>query len=393
MAQVAIVVVFALGTELVLSYYIRGTIPSLRAALSAALSLCVFFRAGSIFFFALAAIVAIASKYIIRLNGRHIFNPSNFAIVTLVFLLPWATTVQFIQWGDSQHVYYLIAAICFYVCYKTRTLATAVSFLAPYLILLVPSVAYLPVVFAPHHYGMLSPVLILFATFMITDPRTSPSGNVPRSMYGISIALAYFILELYGVRYSIFVALFLVLLVNAVSSFGMVYGARRVPMSAVALAPALAVWVAIFAFAYATEVSDFPQTKSPRAPSVDFVLFGIQSSELFACKGEPVLVPSEASGLESPARTEGAAWGDYNNDGFGDIFISNSDKPSRLYNNNKNGTFTDVTQEAALPSMSSTAAFFVDYDNNGTLDLFVASPMPRGGPTKQFFACAAYYFL
>jgi len=70
----------------------------------------------------------------------------------------------------------------------------------------------------------------------------------------------------------------------------------------------------------------------------------------------------------------GVAVGDYDNDGFDDIFISAVGQ-SHLFHNNGNGTFTDVTKSAGLwgPNEFSTGAAWVDYDRDGKLDLVVAN--------------------
>src|ERR1051326_8261297 len=70
----------------------------------------------------------------------------------------------------------------------------------------------------------------------------------------------------------------------------------------------------------------------------------------------------------------GAAIGDYDNDGYDDIFISALGQ-SHLFHNNGNGTFTDVTKAAGLwgPNEFSTGAAWVDYDKDGKLDLVVAN--------------------
>jgi len=69
----------------------------------------------------------------------------------------------------------------------------------------------------------------------------------------------------------------------------------------------------------------------------------------------------------------GAAVGDYNNDGFDDLYLTCLG-PNHLFKNNGNGTFTDVTQTANVNDPRwSTGAAFVDYDNDGKLDLFVAN--------------------
>src|SRR6202163_2389606 len=70
----------------------------------------------------------------------------------------------------------------------------------------------------------------------------------------------------------------------------------------------------------------------------------------------------------------GVAVGDYDNDGFDDLFVSALGQ-SRLFHNNGNGTFTDVTQKAGLagPHELSTSAAWVDYDKDGRLDLVVGN--------------------
>ena len=80
------------------------------------------------------------------------------------------------------------------------------------------------------------------------------------------------------------------------------------------------------------------------------------------------------AGLAVPMFGLGVAVGDYDNDGFDDLFISALGQ-SHLFHNNGNGTFTDVTRTAGMwgPNEFSTSAAWVDYDRDGKLDLVVAN--------------------
>src|SRR5438552_14253252 len=71
--------------------------------------------------------------------------------------------------------------------------------------------------------------------------------------------------------------------------------------------------------------------------------------------------------------TEGCAWGDYDNDGFLDLFVANLGQKNFLYHNNGEGTFNKVTTGSiATDVANSVCAAWGDYDNDGYLDLFVS---------------------
>jgi hypothetical protein len=80
---------------------------------------------------------------------------------------------------------------------------------------------------------------------------------------------------------------------------------------------------------------------------------------------------TEQAGLSNVGYGMGVAVGDYNNDGYPDLYVTNFGG-NILYRNNGNGTFTDVTREAGVESGGwSASAAFVDYDKDGYLDLYV----------------------
>ncbi len=84
---------------------------------------------------------------------------------------------------------------------------------------------------------------------------------------------------------------------------------------------------------------------------------------------------TKQAGLAVPMYGMGACAGDYDNDGHEDLYVTAALGPSHLYHNNGNGTFTDVTKQAGVDNDSrwGTSCAWLDYDNDGKLDLFVCN--------------------
>jgi FG-GAP-like repeat/ASPIC and UnbV len=101
-------------------------------------------------------------------------------------------------------------------------------------------------------------------------------------------------------------------------------------------------------------------------------------SQLFRNRGDGSFEDvSRQAGVDHAAFTKGAAWGDYDNDGYPDLYVSNYGEENFFYHNKRNGTFTEIAKQLRIekPLMSFPTWFF-DYDNDGLLDLFVASFVP-----------------
>lgn len=107
----------------------------------------------------------------------------------------------------------------------------------------------------------------------------------------------------------------------------------------------------------------------------------VYPSQLFRNNGDGTFTDvAEAAGVTNLRFAKSAAWGDYDDDGDPDLFVSNAG-PNRLYRNEGDGTFTDVAARVGIaePSRLAFVCWFFDFDNDGDLDLFVAdfsSPVP-----------------
>jgi enediyne biosynthesis protein E4 len=113
---------------------------------------------------------------------------------------------------------------------------------------------------------------------------------------------------------------------------------------------------------------------------MDVAFAGEATSEaLYKNKGGGTFIDvTTNAGLKKLRPSQGIAWGDYNNDGLVDLYIARGNLgtgpyKNTLYRNNGNGTFTDVTAQAGVGGGGNYwAAIWGDYDNDGYLDLFVA---------------------
>jgi hypothetical protein len=97
--------------------------------------------------------------------------------------------------------------------------------------------------------------------------------------------------------------------------------------------------------------------------------------QLFRNRGDGTFEDvAHRAGVDQVRFTKGVVAGDYDNDGYPDFYVSNGGDDNFLYHNNRDGTFTDVARQLGVekPSLSF-ATWFFDYDNDGSLDLFVTS--------------------
>ena len=109
-----------------------------------------------------------------------------------------------------------------------------------------------------------------------------------------------------------------------------------------------------------------------------FVAHEETPSQLFRNRGNGTFEDvTRKAGVGRTAFSKGSTWGDYDNDGFPDLYVSNYGGENFLYHNKGDGTFEEVGAKLGVskPLMSFPTWFF-DYDNDGWLDLFVASFVP-----------------
>jgi Na+-transporting NADH:ubiquinone oxidoreductase subunit NqrB len=181
---------------------------SLKSAMITALSLSLLLRADNYSTMILAGSLAILSKFLFQVREKHFFNPANFGIIAALILTDdaWVSPGQ---WGDDGWYALLFAGTGGLVLKRVGRWDTTAAFLGAYALLEAIRNLWLGWTWDVFVHRLMSGSLLLFALFMLTDPRSIPNARVSRLIWAGCIALVTFILQnQFFVSTAIFWALF-----------------------------------------------------------------------------------------------------------------------------------------------------------------------------------------
>jgi Na+-translocating ferredoxin:NAD+ oxidoreductase RnfD subunit len=172
------------------------------SALVSAMSLCLLLKAGHWYTSLLAAGLTVSSKYVFRAGGKHIFNPSAFGIVATLIISKdaWLSAGQ---WGSDIVLFFFTIVLGAIVVTRVQKLDTSLSFLLTYIFLTwwrqVFTLGW-PIDHFLH--SITTGSLLIFAFFMISDPRTSPNHPLARVLWATTIAVVSFYFAAYEWKYN-----------------------------------------------------------------------------------------------------------------------------------------------------------------------------------------------
>jgi Na+-translocating ferredoxin:NAD+ oxidoreductase RnfD subunit len=190
--QVLVTLGMALGVQLVLGRLWGLTSYDPRSALISGLSLCLLLRTEQLWVAAAAAALAVGSKFVLRWRGKHVFNPTNVALVAL--LAAGRAWVSPGQWGSSAFFAFLMACLGGLVVNRALRSDVTAAFLAWHLSFLFARTWRLGDPLSIPLHQLQSGALLLFAFFMISDPKTTPDSRAGRILFAALVAAgAYFV--------------------------------------------------------------------------------------------------------------------------------------------------------------------------------------------------------
>ncbi|MBW4676312.1 MAG: RnfABCDGE type electron transport complex subunit D [Desmonostoc geniculatum HA4340-LM1] len=174
----------------------KGQSLNLRSALITSLGLSLLLRADHWTTMVIAVASAIASKFIFRVGDKHFFNPGNFGIIcALIFTRDaWVSPGQ---WGEEWWYGLVFAGTGGMVLQRIGRWDTTAAFLGAYSLLEAIRNLWLGWTWDVYWHRLMSGSLLLFALFMITDPRSIPNSRIGRVVWAMCIAGLTFILRNY----------------------------------------------------------------------------------------------------------------------------------------------------------------------------------------------------
>jgi Na+-translocating ferredoxin:NAD+ oxidoreductase RnfD subunit len=189
-----------IATEVLLSWWLRGRVANISSAYITGISLALLIKpqANILWPFALGAFLAIASKYVLTYRGRHLWNPSNFAIALLVLVAADSVAILSHQWGNDLRINLVIWAFGLAVAWRARVLHVTLTYVGGFLVLAMVRNAIVGGPLLAELAPITGPMYQLFVFFMVTDPRTTVSTRRGRMVVVASVALVETIIRLAG---------------------------------------------------------------------------------------------------------------------------------------------------------------------------------------------------
>ncbi len=187
-AQVAVTLAAVLTTQAAATRLTRLPAFDAKSALISGLSLCLLLRTNHLALAAVAGFITIASKFLLRLNGKHLFNPTNFGLVASMLLTGCAVWVSPGQWGNVAFFGFLTVCAGGLVVTRAARSDVTLAFIACYLALIFGRSFWLGEPVAIPLHRLQSGALLIFTFFMISDPRTTPDSRAGRIVFAALVA-------------------------------------------------------------------------------------------------------------------------------------------------------------------------------------------------------------
>jgi enediyne biosynthesis protein E5 len=206
----AVAIGTAIGAELLMGRITYGKWPHPASAYISGISAGILVRSPLLWPYFLVSLVSITSKYVLRVKGRHIWNPTNFGVSAAAFLAPATVTVLSIQWGNALAPMIIIWVLGSVIVWRVGRAHISATYVASFLFFSWVTSLITGTPWSATVAPITGPMYQLFIFFMVTDPKTTVRTKSWQCVVVFLVAFVEMILRLNQILYAPFYALFIV---------------------------------------------------------------------------------------------------------------------------------------------------------------------------------------
>src|SRR5262245_19822856 len=209
-ARTMLAILTALGTEIVVGRLFWGQWPHLASAYVSGISVGILVRSPAMWPYALGSMLSITSKYVLRVKGRHLWNPSNFGICVMLLLAPDVVASLGIQWGNYLPPMIIVWLLGSLIIWQAKRFHICATYVVSFVLFAYVRSWIMGHPFLAEVAPITGPMYQLFIFFMITDPKTTVQTTWGQCVVAFLVALVEMLLRLNESVYAPLYALCLV---------------------------------------------------------------------------------------------------------------------------------------------------------------------------------------
>ena len=205
--RTGLAIVTAFVTEMALGRLTYGKWPYAASAYITGISVGILLRSPFLWPYALCAFISIASKYVLRFRGRHLWNPSNLGVSLVLFLAPETVSLLSVQWGNVVAPMVVIWLLGSVIVWRVGRFYLSATYVASFLLFSFVRAAVTGIPWVAAVAPITGPMYQLFIFFMVTDPKVTVRPMWAQCLVVFLVAFVELILRLNEVVYAPFYAL------------------------------------------------------------------------------------------------------------------------------------------------------------------------------------------
>jgi Na+-translocating ferredoxin:NAD+ oxidoreductase RnfD subunit len=201
-------IVTSVAAEMVLGRIFLRKWPHPASSYITGISVGILLRSPAFWPYALCSLLSITSKYVLRLRGRHLWNPSNFGICAMLFLASQSVASLSIQWGNNFASLLVIWILGSVILWRARRFHITLTYVACFIAFSFLRAQITGDPWQSEIAPITGPMYQLFIFFMITDPKTTVRSRTGQCIVAVAVAALEFALRLVSSIYAPLYALF-----------------------------------------------------------------------------------------------------------------------------------------------------------------------------------------